>query len=161
MIVELPGWNVAKTTSKHAKEISPHKMPFSNNLSTTSFGTKTCYNKLSQLVKPCRTRLKSYTRSRVQTPLKSWTSLRSCINCVHNCDDQSSFDLISAVHRRFISYISFTIRFQLVSNWLLCHACTSSVIAIQLHFDWMRTRNTPVKNVILVFRWWLFREHAR
>ena len=31
-------------------------------------------------------------RSRVQTPLKSWrfqASIRSCLNCVHNCDDHS------------------------------------------------------------------------
>ena len=40
-------------------------------------------------------------RSRVQTPLKSWpfqVSNRNCLNCVHNCDDQSllvwpSFDI--------------------------------------------------------------------
>ena len=40
-------------------------------------------------------------RSRVQIPLKSWFIfsgfLRNCINCVHNCEDHSSFDFISAV----------------------------------------------------------------
>ena len=35
-------------------------------------------------------------------------SLRNCINCVHNCEDQPSFDFISAVHIWFISYTSFT-----------------------------------------------------
>ena len=33
--------------------------------------------------------------SRVQLPLKSWiffSFLRSCINCVHNCEDHSSFN---------------------------------------------------------------------
>ena len=36
-------------------------------------------------------------------------SLRNCKNCVHNCEDHSSFDFISAVHIWFISYTSFTI----------------------------------------------------
>ena len=34
-------------------------------------------------------------RSRAQTPLKSWlfqASIRSCLNCVHNCDDHSLLD---------------------------------------------------------------------
>ena len=38
-------------------------------------------------------------------------SLRNCINCVHNCEDQPSFDFISAVHIWFISYTSFKLFF--------------------------------------------------
>ena len=42
-------------------------------------------------------------------------SLRDCINCVHNCEDQPSFDFISAVHIWFISYTSFT--FNVKFDW--------------------------------------------
>lgn len=52
MIVEPPGWTVAKTTSKHGKSASP-KIPFSNNLYTTLIRTKTCHDKLSEVVQPC------------------------------------------------------------------------------------------------------------
>ena len=34
--------------------------------------------------------------------------LRNCISCVHNCEDHSSFDFISAVLIWFISYTSIT-----------------------------------------------------
>ena len=34
----------------------------------------------------------------------------NCINCVHNCEDHSSFDFISAVLIWFISYTSTTIK---------------------------------------------------
>ena len=42
-----------------------------------------------------------FARSRVQTPLKSWlfqASIRSCLNCVHNCEDHSllEFRIVSS-----------------------------------------------------------------
>ena len=40
-------------------------------------------------------RLRTFARSRVQTPLKSWlfqASIRNCLNCVHNCDDHGLLD---------------------------------------------------------------------
>ena len=53
----------------------------------------------------------SIARSRVQIPLKSWIFfsgfLLNCVNHVHNCEDLSSFDFISAV----------LIWFKLITNW--------------------------------------------
>ena len=41
-------------------------------------------------------------------PLKSWNFfsafLRNCVDCVHNCEDHSSFDFFPAVLMWFISY---------------------------------------------------------
>ena len=41
-------------------------------------------------------KVRTSTRSRVETPLKSelfQASIRNCLNCVRNCDDHSSLDL--------------------------------------------------------------------
>ena len=54
----------------------------------------------------------SIARSRVQTPLKSWlfqTSIRNCIDCMHNCEDHSWLDCTSTVQcmKNFIHHFTF------------------------------------------------------
>ena len=47
-------------------------------------------------------------RSRVQTQLKSWpfqSSIRNCLNCVHNCDDHGLLDFKSAVQYNMKHFI--------------------------------------------------------
>ena len=60
----------------------------------------------------------------LQSDLKSSKSseffsgfLRNCINCVHNCEDHSSFDLVSAVLIWFISHTSISF-ISWTHNWL-------------------------------------------
>ena len=81
-------------------------------------------------------RCTSITRSRVQTPLKSWlfqASPRNCLNCVHNCDNHSllDFQFHSSIYEIFhISLHNVLLSCKL--KWLtLKNSCTT---------DWWRSQ---------------------
>ena len=59
--------------------------------------------------KPAQKNQDSTVISRSVSPEFFSVFLRNCINWVHNCEDRSSFDFISAVLIRFISYTSITV----------------------------------------------------
>ena len=89
----------------------------------------------------------TFQRKKFSILLTSLDFLRNCINCVHNCEDHSSFDFISAVLLKFISYtsITFILSLEHKKTWLTSFSGSKAQLVWASHRYREVTGSNPVQ----------------